>query len=82
MQKIFPVVLDVDEQNNKLVGQSSNIVLSNYAALLVLLIDGRRVVKIYLLQILSEDETSEVASLLRCDKPLGQSSKDQNHKKT
>ena len=76
---MFPVL---KEQNNKLVGQSSNIVLFNYAALLVLLIDGRRVVKIYLLQILSEDETSEVASLLRGDKPLGQSSKDQNHKKT
>lgn len=39
---MFPVL---KEQNNKLVGQSSNIVLFNYAALLVLLIDGRRVVK-------------------------------------
>ena len=62
---MFPVL---KEQNNKLVGQSSNIVLFNYAALLV--------VKIYLLQILSEDETSEVASLLRGDKPFGQPSKD------
>ena len=34
---------------------------------------------VYLLQIFSEDETSEVASFLCCDKPLGQSSKDQNH---
>lgn len=37
---------------------------------------------VHLLQILSEDETSEVASFLCCDKPPGQSSKDQNHQQT